>query len=166
MKSVFYFEALCYTEEVNTKGDSILKILEEIEKLFTEKKLPLKRQEIPNNQSLYQGTFQIAPGKRVPFGVVVVNGEDLVDFQISFKRLAYLTNYGDKERVLETINDLNNDKTFYYRVCLAGDGEIYMKAMGKTTEDVRPLYEQLVIGSNIARHVVQEIEKIIAPKPE
>lgn len=143
-----------------------MKILEEIEKLFAEKKLPLKRQEIPNNQSLYQGTFQIAPGKRVPFGVVIVNGEEMVDFQISFKRLAYLTNYADKDKVLELMNDLNNSKTFYYRVCLAGDGEIYLKAMGKTTEDVRPLYEQLVIGSNIAKLVVEEIEKIITPIAE
>ncbi|NLB99329.1 MAG: hypothetical protein GX788_06865 [Lactobacillales bacterium] len=144
----------------------MLKILEEIEKLFAEKKLPLKRQEIPNNQSLYQGTFQIAPGKSIPFGVVIVNGEEMADFQISFKRLAYLSNYADKEKILDLINDLNNSKTFYYRVCLAGDGEIYMKAMGKTTEDVRAMYEQLVIGSSIAKRVIEEVEKIIVPPSE
>ena len=143
-----------------------MKILEEIEKLFAEKKLPLKRQDIPNNQSLYQGTFQLEPGKSVPFGVVIVNGEEMADFQISFKRLAYLKNYADKEKILDLMNELNNSKTFYYRVCLAGDGEIYMKAMGKTTEDVRPLYEQLVIGSSIAKRVVQEVEKIITPPAE
>lgn len=140
-----------------------MKILEAIDTLFSEKKLPLKRQDIPNNQYLYQGNFQIRPGRRIPFGLVIADGEEIVDFQISFKRLAYLTNYDDKTKILELLNELNNTKTFYYRACLAADGEIFLKAMGKTTEDVRPIYEQLVIGSRVAKLVIDELEKIIPP---
>lgn len=143
-----------------------MSVLESLDKLFAEKKLPLKRQEIPNNQSLYSGQFMVRPGKRVPFGVVVVNGEGPVDFQISFKRIAYLTNYADKERVLELINELNLSKTYYYHLTLANDGELIMKTMAKTTEDVRPLYEMLIVGSNVLKLVTQEIEKIIPPTEE
>lgn len=146
----------------NEKGVHIVKILEELDKLFAEKKLPLKRQEIPNNQSLYQGNFMVRQGKSVPFGVVVARGEgETVDFQITFKRVAYLTNYAEKARVLELLNELNMNRTFYYHLCLADDGEILMKTMAKTTEDVRPLYEMLIIGSNVLKFVTQEIEKVI-----
>ncbi|MDE1548044.1 hypothetical protein [Jeotgalibaca caeni] len=141
-----------------------MKVLEELDKLFAEKKLPLKRQEIQNNQSVYQGTFMVRPNKRIPFGIVVVHGEGAVDFQIAYKRIGYLTNYADKARVLELINELNMGKSFYYTVCLNADGEIMMKTMAKTTEDVRPLYEMLIVGSNVLRHVVEQIEKIIPPE--
>lgn len=136
-------------------------IISEIDKLFAEKKLPLKKQAIQNNQTLYQGSFMVYPGKRVPFGLVIVNGEGVVDFQINFKKITYLTNYSDKEKVLELINDLNMQHTFYYKLGLAGDGEIMMKTMAKTTEDIRPMYEMLIVGSNILKQVVTELEKMI-----
>ena len=140
-----------------------MSILSAIDKLFGEKKLPLKRQDIPNNQTLYQGSFMVYPGKQVPFGLVVVKGEGIVDFQINFKKITYLTNYADKEKVLELLNELNMQHTFYYKLCLAGDGEILMKTMAKTTEDVRPMYEMLIVGSNILKQAVTELEKIIPP---
>lgn len=140
-----------------------MSVLEAIDKLFAEKKLPLKKQEIPNNQYVYQGTFNIRPDKQIPFGVVIVDGEGLVDYQISFKRLAYLTNYNDKAKVLELINELNQTIAFYFTVFLAGDGEIIMKMMAKTSEDVRPVYDTLIVGSNVAKHVMAELEKIIPP---
>ena len=46
-----------------------MQILDELDKLFAEKKLPLKKQEIVNNQTLYQGSFMAGPGKKVPFGI-------------------------------------------------------------------------------------------------
>ncbi|AZP05227.1 hypothetical protein [Jeotgalibaca ciconiae] len=140
-----------------------MQILEELDKLFAEKKLPLKRQEIVNNQTLYQGSFLVRPGKKVPFGIVIVNGEGVVDFQITFKQIGYLTNYNDKAKLLEVINELNLGKAFYYKVSLAGDGEILMRTMAKTTEDVRPLYEMLIVGSNVVKQVIQEVEKIAPP---
>lgn len=138
-------------------------VVEALDQLFTEKKLPIKRQEIQNNQHVYQGTFNIRPDKKIPFGVVVVGGEGIVDYQISFKRLAYLTNYGDKGKVLELINELNQTIAFYFTVFLAGDGEVIMKMMAKTSEDVRPVYDTLIVGSNIAKHIMAELEKIIPP---
>ena len=145
------------------RGETVVQILDELDKLFAEKKLPLKKQEIVNNQTLYQGSFMAGPGRKVPFGIVVINGEDVVDFQITFKQIAYLTNYSDKTQLLEVLNELNLTKAFYYKVCLANDGEVLMKTMAKTTEDVRPLYEMLVVGSNVVKHVLEEVEKITGP---
>lgn len=140
-----------------------MKVLEAVDQLFAEKKLPIKRQEIAKNQSLYAGNFMIRPGKPVPFGVVIAPGEDLCDFQVSYKRLAYLNDYSKKGEVLELLNELNQGKTYYYTLVLGGDGEIMMKSHGKTSADVRGLYEVLIIGSNVARQVVAELEKIIPP---
>lgn len=140
-----------------------MQVLEALDQLFSEKKLPIKRQAIPNNQSLYAGNFMIRPGKPLPFGVVVADGEELRDYQISYKRLAYLSDYSKKGEILELINELNQGKTYYYTVVLAGDGEILMKAHGKTSSDVRALYDVLIIGSNVAKLVVAELEKVIPP---
>lgn len=138
-----------------------MSVLEALDQLFAEKKLPLKRQEISNNQYLYQGTFMVRPGEKIPFGVVVAGDGNLVDYQVSYKRLAYLTNYADKPKILELINELNQTKSFYYTIFLAGDGEIAMKAMAKTTEDVQTVYETLIVGSNVAKLVMEELEKVI-----
>ena len=75
-----------------------------------------------------------------------------------FRKLAYLNNYADKVKLLELINELNQTKTFYYTLCLAGDGEIFLRLLGRSTTDVKPLYEMLVIGSNIAKVMTAELK--------
>jgi len=138
-----------------------LTIIEALDKVFQEKKMSLKSQPIQNNQFLYQGNFTISPERSLPFGVVIAKNEENSDFQISFRKLAYLNNYNDKAKVLELINELNQTKAFYYTLCLAGDGEIFIRLLGRTTLDVKPLYEMLVVGSNIAKVMIKELEEHI-----
>jgi hypothetical protein len=138
-----------------------LTILEVLDKVFQEKGMPLKSHPIQNNQFLYQGNYTIGPERTLPFGIVIAKDAEESDFQISFRKLAYLNDYNDKAKALELINELNQTKTFYYTLCLAGDGEFFIQMLGRTTLDVKPLYEMLVIGSNIAKVVIAELEKQI-----
>ena len=61
------------------------------------------------------------------------------------------------------VKNLRGTVTFHtgLKQLIQDDGEILMKTMAKTTEDVRPLYEMLIIGSNVLKFVTQEIEKVI-----
>lgn len=101
----------------------------------------------------------------LPFGIVFDNKEEgIIDFQIVYHKLAYVTNFDAKNQVLEILNELNEMKTGYYRVCLAGDGEIYMRLLSRTTEDVRAAYEMMIVGSTIAKSILPKIEEAVGKK--
>ena len=136
----------------------VLTILAALDQKFQEKGMPLKSHPIQNGQYLYQGKFNLDKEHSLPFGVVIAKDESESDFQISYRKLAYLNNYADKVNLLELINELNQTKTFYYTLCLAGDGEIFLRLLGRSTTDVKPLYEMLVIGSNIAKVMTAELK--------
>ena len=97
------------------------------------------------------------------FGVVFDNKQDTetIDYQIVYHRVAYARNFEQKLEVLELLNELNEMKSGYYRFCLAGDGEIYMRLLARTTEEVQPVYEMMVMGGNIAKALLPEIEKLV-----
>ncbi len=137
------------------------KITDNFEKILREKNLPLTKKEIENGQVLYNGAFRVTKSKRLPFGIVF-DGRDnpTVDFQIIYNRLAYIQSFEQKAEVMELLNELNEMKSGYYRFCVRGDGEIYMRLLARTSEDVRSAYEMMVMGGNIARALLPEIEKI------
>ena len=68
----------------------------------------------------------------------------------------------DRSKEAETlslINDLNEMKTGYYNLYLAGDGEVFLRTLMRAGEDAQPIYQTLVMGSSIARHVIQEFQE-------
>ena len=56
------------------------------------------------------------------------------------------------------MNELNEIKTGYYNVYLAGDGEVFLRTLMRTSADVNPLYQTLIVGSTIAKNVIEELE--------
>lgn len=122
--------------------------------------MPLSKREIKNNQILFNGAFRVKKNMRLPFGVVFDSKDsETVDYQIVYHRVAYVRDFSKKEEVMNLLNELNQMKSGYYRFCLAGDGEIFMRLLARTSEDVRPVYEMMVMGGNIAKALLPELEK-------
>ncbi|WP_027107525.1 hypothetical protein [Lacticigenium naphthae] len=136
-------------------------ITENFEKVLEEKKMPLKKQEIKNGQILFKGAFRIRKNLRLPFGIVFDTKDSAtVDYQIVYHKLAYVKEYSKRSEVMDLINEFNEMKAGYYRLCIGGDGEIYMRLLARTGEDIRPVYEMMVMGGSIAKALLPEIEKI------
>lgn len=62
---------------------------------------------------------------------------------------------------MELFNQLNEAETAYYRICLAGDGEVYLRLLTRTTNEVMPIYEMLITGSGIAQQIINKIEALL-----
>lgn len=136
-------------------------IIDNFEQMIKEKDMPLAKKEIQHGQILFNGAFRVKKNMRLPFGVVFDNKDsETVDYQIVYHRIAYLRDFSKKAETLEKLNELNEMKSGYYRFCLAGDGEIYMRLLARTDEHVRPVYEMMVMGGNIAKALLPEIEEI------
>lgn len=143
------------------------KITEQFEAILREKQIPLAKRQIDNGQILYNGKFQITKQQALPFGIVFDKEEGISDYQIVYHNLAFVTNFDKKAAVLELLNELNEMKSGYYRICLGADGEVYMRLLSRTSNDVVPLYEMLVTGSTIAKAVMPRIEETAGvSKPE
>jgi len=137
------------------------KIIDNFEQIIKEKQMPLSKKEIQNGQILFNGAFRVKKNMRLPFGVVFDNKDsETIDYQIVYHRVAYARDFNKKQEVMELLNELNEMKAGYYRFCLAGDGEIYMRLLARTGEDIRPVYEMMVMGGNIAKALLPEIEEV------
>lgn len=142
-------------------GIQLTKITDQFEKILKEKQIPLAKREIENGQVSYNGKFQLTKDKALPFGIVFDKEDAISDYQIVYHHLAFVSNFSKKAAVLELINDLNELQSGYYRICLGSDGELYMRLLGRTTENVQPLYEMLVTGSTIAKAILPKIELVL-----
>lgn len=137
-------------------------MIENFEAVVKEKNIPLKKSELNNGQILFNGNFRLTKTKVLPFGIVFDNKDaQSVDFQITYHKLAYIQDFSKKPAVLELLNELNQLKSGYYSVVLAGDGEVYLKLLSRTTIDILAAYEMMVFGSTIAKVVIKEIEKVM-----
>lgn len=137
-------------------------MIENFEAVVKEKNIPLKKSELNNGQVLFNGNFRLTKTKVLPFGIVFDNKDaQSVDFQITYHKLAYVQDFSKKPAVLELLNELNQLKSGYYSVVLAGDGEVYLKLLSRTTNDILAAYEMMVFGSTIAKVVIKEIEKVM-----
>ncbi|MCZ0717137.1 hypothetical protein [Aerococcus kribbianus] len=135
-----------------------------LEKMFKEKNMPIEKRELENNQHLYSGAYRLAEDHTIPFNIVVRDfkeGSDVTEYQISYRKISQVQDYNKTPQALEVINDLNRTASGYYNLVLAGDGEIYLRLLSRTTTDVKILYELLVFGSATARVVYPKLEKAI-----
>jgi hypothetical protein len=139
----------------------LTKITDQFEMILKDKQIPLAKRQLENGQVSYNGKFQLAKEKALPFGIVFDKEDDISDYQIVYHHLAFVSNFNKKTAVLELLNELNELQSGYYRICLGSDGEIYMRLLGRTADNVQPLYEMLVTGSTIAKAILPRIEAVI-----
>ncbi|MCI7240824.1 MAG: hypothetical protein MR493_05755 [Aerococcus suis] len=135
-----------------------------LEQLFKEKGMPMQKQELDNHQYVYNGAYRLAEDHTIPFDIVIREFKDdskVTEYQISYRNITQVKDYSQTPKALEVINDLNRQLSGYYTIVLAGDGEIYLRLLSRTTIDVQILYELLVFGSATARVVYPKLEKAI-----
>ncbi|MGX7108364.1 hypothetical protein [Facklamia miroungae] len=133
---------------------------EKFDALLNEKKLPANYQEIQDGNHLYRFQFKVSKQRKLIVEVIIQDTSgDHLDAQIIYRHVHLLKDYNQRPEALEAINELNESKTGYYNLYLAGDGEIYLRNLLRSTQDPFLIYEVLVIGSSIARVLQAELEQ-------
>ena len=134
-------------------NDNVLKVLKE-------KNIPVTSQEIEDGHYLHRMSFQVQKSKQLVVEMIIQNTQDpYCDAQIVYRNLHMLDDRSKEAETLSLINDLNEMKTGYYNLYLAGDGEVFLRTLMRAGEDAQPIYQTLVMGSSIARHVIQEFQE-------
>ncbi|MGO4927385.1 hypothetical protein ACTQ5J_02130 [Fundicoccus sp. Sow4_F4] len=125
---------------------------QEFEALLNEKKLPSSYKEIENGHHLYRFQFRVTKETALIVEVIIQNTDkSYSDAQIIYRHIHMLRDYNARGKALEVINDLNEMKTGYYGLFLAGDGEVFLRSLLRIGTDPRPLYDTIVLGSAIAK---------------
>lgn len=136
-------------------------ITENFEEILRSKQIPLAKSLGEAEETFYTGNFQVTAEKVVPFSIAFQQSAERSDVQIHYSQLGYLKNTNQKAELFTVLNQLNESESGYYRVCLAVDGEIYLRLLTRTTKEVLPVYEMLVAGSSVASLVLEKVSAFI-----
>ncbi|EKB57763.1 hypothetical protein [Falseniella ignava] len=133
-------------------------IHEHFEEKLNELDIPFNSMEIEEGHRLYRVTYRLTK-ERVLVAEIIIQEADMpyVDSQIIFRHVHLLTERSKEATALTTINQLNEMKTGYYALHLAGDGEIFLRTLMRVGEDIEPLYQTLVMGSQIAKGLQKDL---------
>lgn len=117
--------------------------------------------EVTQKQHAFQSGLQIKKSKVVPCSVIIHDAaSDRVNYQITYNRIGYVTDRNKMGEVLEALNDLNRVRSGYFHFAISKDGEVIMRNLGITGEDVRPLVNTFIYGGRILRALFPDLEKI------
>lgn len=132
------------------------------ENKLNEVKIPFNKKEIENGHLLYRFSFRLSKERALVVEVIIQNGQDkYADAQIIYRHVHLLTDRSKEATAYELLNNLNEMKTGYYSLYLAGDGEIFLRTLIRTGEDAEPLYQTLVMGSGIAKGLQEDLTKVL-----
>lgn len=144
------------------RGLSMSKISENFEQLLNEKQIPFKHQTIEDGHHLYRVAFQIQKSRLINVEIIIQETEEAyADGQIIYRHVHQLDDRAKEGKALTLINDLNEMRTGYYNLYLAGDGELFLRNLMRVGSDVNPFYQTLVIGSGIIRAMLPDIESVL-----
>lgn len=135
-------------------------VAEKLEQLFHEKDIPVRREEIDESLVIYVVEFNLKPTHVLRLEVIVEKDTSSCDVQIGYRYVSLLREYNKRHELFEIINQLNEAQTGYYTLYLAQDGEVYMKKLVRSGLDVQPIYEMIIQGPAIIRHILPTLEKI------
>lgn len=125
---------------------------EKFEALLKEKNLPASYKEIENGHHLFRFQFRVKKTRVLIVEVIIQNTDNLYsDAQVIYRHVHMLNDFNKRATALELMNELNEMRTGYYSLYLAGDGEMFLRSLLRIGEDPQPLYETIVYGSSIAR---------------
>ena len=131
-------------------------------KLAREKELPMEYLEIEGGHHLFRLQFGVTDVLVVAVEIIIQNTDaPYADGQIVYRNIHMVDSYSKRAKALETINDLNEMKTGYYSLYLAGDGEIFLRNLMRVSADPQCLYETLVYGSAIARDAIKALNEAL-----
>ena len=134
------------------------KIHENFEAKLNEMNVPFNSKEIENGHKLYRVTFRLTTTRNLVVEIIIQNSEsDYADAQVIYRHVHLLTDRSKESDALELINQLNEMRTGYYNLYLAGDGEIFLRSLMRIGEDIEPLYQTMIMGSQIAKSLQDDL---------
>ncbi|GAA0353495.1 hypothetical protein GCM10008932_03200 [Alkalibacterium iburiense] len=129
-----------------------------------EVKAPLRKKdgsEVEQKQLVFQTALRVNNEKAVACGVIIHDAESpRVNYQITYNKIGYVTDRNKMPEITTQLNDLNAMRSGYYRFVISGDGEIIMRHLGITGEDVGPMMDVFVYGGRILGTLLPELAKI------
>ncbi|MBF0779856.1 MULTISPECIES: hypothetical protein [unclassified Granulicatella] len=138
-------------------------VMEKFDALFAEKKVPVQKVMISDELVLYHVDFTLSPTHILRMEMIFQAYVDKTDIQLTYRYASFVKDYQRRAEVLELINQLNESHTGYYRLFLAGDGEVYLKTLMRVHDDILPAYESLIQGPPIVRGLLPDLEAINGP---
>lgn len=149
------------------------KITDNFQHLAEEKKIQFKSkeieapirkkdgEEIKQKQMIFQTALRLNESKAVACGVIIHDTDaQRVNYQITYNKIGYVTDRNKLPEIITQINEINAMRSGYYRLVISGDGEIIMRHLSITGEDVKPMMDVFIFGGRILRAVLPELEKI------
>lgn len=149
------------------------KITDNFKQLAEEKKIQFQIKEIPapirdkegntmeQQQLLFQSALRVTKTKPVACAVIIHDApQERVNYQITYNKIGYVTDRNKLADILVELNELNAMRSGYYRFLVSGDGELFMRYLGITGEDVNPVMDVFIFGGRILRALLPELEKI------
>lgn len=117
--------------------------------------------EVNQKQVVFQSGLKISEDKIVPCSVIIQEAPaDRVNYQITYNQIAYVSDRNKLPKILEKINELNTVRSGYYHFSITKDGELHMRNLGITGEDVKPVVNTFIFGGRILRALLPELENI------
>lgn len=128
------------------------------ENKLNEKNIPYNKKEIENGHVLYRLKFRMSQERFVVVEIIIqASDQEYADAQIIYRHVHILTDRNKEADAYALINTLNEMKTGYYSLFLAGDGEIFLKSLLRVGPDVEALYQTVVMGSRIAKNLQSDL---------
>jgi len=116
---------------------------------------------VKQKQVVFQTALRVNKEKAVACGVIVHDSDQQrVNYQITYNKIGQVTDRNKMPEITTALNEINAMRSGYYRFVISGDGEIIMRHLGITGEDVSPMMDVFIFGGRILRALLPELEKI------
>ena len=118
-------------------------------------------EEVKQQQIVFQTALRVNQNKAVACGVIIHDADvPRANYQITYNKIGYVTDRNRLPEILTELNEINAMRSGYYRFVISGDGELIMRHLGITGEDVKPMMDVFVFGGRILNALLPELEKI------
>lgn len=129
-----------------------------------ENRHPLKNaegKEVVQVQQFYQTSLKIGETEAVPCAVIIHDAPmDRVNYQITYNHIGQVTDRNKLPAILEKLNDINSLKSGYFHFVISAAGELSMRHLGMTGEDVKPMMDTFIAGGRILNLLLPELRDI------
>lgn len=132
--------------------------IQAFEELLRAKQIPLVKATTSSNETSYSGSFKVNSEKEILFDVVFKEATSQTDVTITYHQLIACSSEDNRLQLVTLINQLNQEKTAYYRLVLTNEGEVSLVFEGRTGEEILPLYEILLVGSSLLSDLMRELK--------
>lgn len=116
---------------------------------------------VTQKQIVFQTALRVTKEKAVACGVIIHDSDQpRVNYQVTYNKIGYVTDRNKMPQITTELNEINAMRSGYYRFVVSGDGEIIMRHLGITGEDVSPMMDIFVYGGRILRALLPELGRI------